>query len=479
MTALSQRDLLHAYRTQFELFATKAFNIVNPGQRFAATGGFAAMAHALGEVAAGNRQRLLITVPPRSGKSLLASIALPAFILGRDPTRRSICASYSGELATKLARDCRTVMVDRAYRHLFPATVIAGKNTESELETAHGRFRYSTSVGGTLTGRGGNFIVIDDPMKPDEAMSRAAREHVWEWFTGTVGSRLDNKSEDAMIIVMQRLHVDDLVGRLLDRGGWQHLSLPAIAESEQVIPIGHGRSFIRRPGDVLDPIREPRETLDQVRRDQGSATFEAQYQQQPVPEEGGLVSWKWFRSYDRPPVREQYDLMVTSWDTAMKDRELNDYSVGIRALIKPNGQVFILDVIRERMGYTTLRKCIVDEIAMAQATAALIEDAGSGTILLQDLYGHAPVIGQRPQGEKAVRLQAVTPMIEAGQVYLPAQAPWLEQFKRELLSFPASANDDQVDALSQLLNWLRARVYDVPLQGTYSMTSGVTPGSWL
>jgi predicted phage terminase large subunit-like protein len=479
MTTLAQQDILTLYRTNFELFATKAFNIVNPGQRFAATGGFAAMAHALSEVEAGNIQRLLITVPPRSGKSLLASIALPAFILGRDPTRRIICASYSGELSAKLARDCRTVMVHRSYGQLFPATVITGKNTETELETAHGGFRYATSVGGTLTGRGGNVIIIDDPMKPDEAMSRAAREHVWEWFTGTVGSRLDNKSEDAMIVVMQRLHVDDLVGRLLDRGGWQHLSLPAIAESEEDIPIGHGRSFVRHPGDVLDPIREPRETLDQVRRDQGSAIFEAQYQQQPVPEEGGLVNWKWFQTYDRQPNREQYDRMVMSWDTAMKDREVNDYSVGIRALIKPRNQVFILDVIRERMGYTTLRKRIVDELAKVRGSFALIEDAGSGTILLQDLWGRASVIGQRPQGDKVVRLQAVTPMMEAGQVYLPAQAPWLEQFKRELLSFPASANDDQVDALSQLLNWQRLRVNNVPLQTTYSRTSGVIAGSWL
>lgn len=468
MTVMSQRDLLAAYRIHFELFATKAFNIVNPGQRFAATGAVAAMAHVLAEVEAGNIQRLLITVPPRSGKSLLASIALPAYILGRDPTRRIICASYSGELAAKHSRDCRTVMTDPAYHVLFPATVIAGKNTESELETVDGGFRYATSVGGTLTGRGGNFIIIDDPMKPDEAMSRTARERVWEWFTQTVGSRLDNKAEDAMVIVMQRLHVDDLVGRLLDHGGWHHLLLPAIAETEQVIPIGHGRSYVRNLGDVLDPSREPRETLEQHRRDVGSQTFEAQYQQQPVPQEGNLIKWAWFQTYDRAPTCAPNDRMVVSWDTAMKDREVNDYSVAVVALVKPNRHVYVLDVMRDRMDFPTLRKRILEVARKYRSIITLIEDAGSGSSLLQDLRYTIPLIGIPPSGEKVVRFQAVTPIIEAGQVYLPARAPWLEPFRRELLSFPASANDDQVDAFSQLLNWVRNRPYSGPLQGRYS-----------
>ena len=133
-------DLLEAYRTHFSLFAVKAFNIINPGQRFIPTGAFLAMAHALSELHAGRIKRLLITVPPRSGKSILASVALPAFVLGRDPTRRVLCASYSGELSAKFARDCRSVMMHPSYRQLFPATVIAGKNTEAEIETAPRRF---------------------------------------------------------------------------------------------------------------------------------------------------------------------------------------------------------------------------------------------------------------------------------------------------------------------------------------------------
>ena len=463
----AERAALNALRQNFFVFAAKAFNIVNPGQDLIPTPAFLAMSHKLAELAQGRIRRLVINVPPRSGKSLLASIALPAFILGRDPTRRVICASYSGELAAKLARDCRTVMQHPSYQQLFPATVIAGKNTETELETARCGFRYATSVGGTLTGRGGNVIVIDDPMKPDEAMSTGASERVWDWFTGTVGSRLDNKAEDAIMVVMQRLHVDDLSGRLLEHGGWDHLSIPAIAEDEQELTIASGRTLVRPIGDILDPEREPRVVLEELRRELSSATFEAQYQQQPVPQEGNLLKWAWFQSYDRAPTRAPNDQMVVSWDTATKDREVNDYSVGVVALVKPNWHVYVLDVVRERMDFPTLNKHIVEVARKHQSTITLIEDAGSGSSLLQNLRGTIRMIGIRPIGDKVVRFQAVTPIIEAGEVHLPARAPWLETLRREVLSFPASGKDDQVDALSQVLNWVRNRPYNGPLQGRY------------
>lgn len=463
----TKRMALDILRRNFQLFATKAFNIVNPGRDLIPTTAFMAISHKLGELERGRLRRLLINVPPRSGKSLLASIALPAFMLGRDPTRRIICASYSGELAAKLARDCRTVMQHASYRQFFPGTVMSGKNTETELETAHGGFRYATSVGGTLTGRGGNLIVIDDPMKPDDAMSSVARERVWEWFTGTVGSRLDNKAEDAIVVVMQRLHVDDLSGRLLDRGGWDHLSIPSIAEEKQELTIATARTRVRPVGDVLDCEREPLEVLQQIRRELGSTTFEAQYQQQPVPQEGNLIKWSWFGTYDGVPHREANDQIVISWDTAMKDREVNDYSVGVVALKKPNQHVYILDVLRQRSDFPTLRRLIQEQSQKYRPSTTLVEEAGSGISLLQDLRNTVSMIGIRPMGEKVVRFQQITPMIEARQVHLPVRATWLDSFKRELLSFPASANDDQVDAVSQLLNWIRYHAYQGPLQGTY------------
>jgi predicted phage terminase large subunit-like protein len=463
---MSERDLLNLVRRNFAAFAVKAFNLVNPGQDLFPNLAFLAICRKFEQVQSGEIKRLLINVPPRSGKSVISSIAFPAFVLGREPWRRLICASYSVDLAAKLARDTRTVMLDPSYRTIFPATVIAGKNTETELETTQGGHRYSTSVGGTLTGRGGNFIIIDDPMKPDEAMSQLARDRVWDWFTGTVGSRLDNKAEDAIVVVMQRLHADDLAGRLLDLGGWDHLSIPAIAETDEEVEIAPGRMRTRKIGEVLDPDREPSKVLQQIKRELGSATFEAQYQQQPVPEEGGLLKWAWFAAYDAPPARAPNDRLFISWDTAQKDREVNDYSAAVVGLIKPSGHIYVLDVIQERLDFPTLCRRVRDEARKRYPATTLIESAGSGIPLWQSLNNQVQMIPIRPVGDKVVRFQAVTPMIEAGQVFLPKRAPWLETFKRELLSFPASKNDDQVDAFSQLLNYARLP-YNAPLRGTY------------
>jgi predicted phage terminase large subunit-like protein len=465
--SVDQRDILRLYRERFFLFASKVFSILN-SKPPNVTAGFMAIAHAMERVASGETKRLLVMVPPRSGKSIFGSVALPAFLLGRDPTKRIICASYSGDLATKFHRDCRTVMTSNFYRRLFTGTAIGSKNTESELETHRGGGRYATSVGGTLTGRGGNLIVIDDPIKPADAMSRLARQEAWDWFTGTVGSRLDDKSQDSMMVVMQRLHVDDLAGRLIDHGGWEQLIIPAISDTHQELRISAQHVKIRNPGDVLDPYREPLEVLEQVRRDLGSATFEAQYQQQPVPEEGGLVRWLWFKSYTGAPPRHPGEFIAISWDTAMKSSELNDYSVGIVALVKPNSDIYILDVIRERLDFPSLTNRVLQEAQKRRAMITLIEEAGSGTALLQQLQGRITAAPVRPTEEKQVRFQRVTPMIEGGRVYLPASAPWIQPFKRELLTFPDSSNDDQIDALSQLLNWVHQRSQNQVLQGRYS-----------
>jgi hypothetical protein len=178
-----------------------------------------AITHALTKVMRGETTRLIITLPPRALKSICASVAFPAFVLGHDPKRRIICVSYSESLARKHANDCRALMRSARYRGLFPGTRISStKDTELEAMTSTRGFRLATSVGGTLTGRGGNLIVIDDPMKPQDAQSQSARENTVQWYANTLLTRLDNKARDSIVVVMQRLHLDDLVGYLLDQG---------------------------------------------------------------------------------------------------------------------------------------------------------------------------------------------------------------------------------------------------------------------
>jgi hypothetical protein len=217
-------------RNDLYSFIRAIFALVSPGVLFNANWHIEAIAYALMRIMRGEIRRLIITVPPRTLKSISASVAFPAFVLGHDPRRRIISVSYAEGLARKHANDTRAVMRSTLYSRLFPRTLISpAKDTELEIATTLGGQRLAASVGGTLTGRGGNFIIIDDPMKPQEAYSQVARENVKQWYSNTLLTRLDDKSRDAIVVVMQRLHVDDLVGHLLEQGDWTHLNRPGFA----------------------------------------------------------------------------------------------------------------------------------------------------------------------------------------------------------------------------------------------------------
>ena len=445
-------------RQNFGAFAERCFYELSPSQPYLHNWHLEALAYHLGEVVAGPCQRLLITLPPRSLKSLYASIALPAFVLGHDPTRKLICVSYASELAVAHANSFRAIVNTRWYQDLFPGMrVDSRKDTETEVRTTQGGFRLTTTVGGSLTGRGGSIIIIDDPIKAADAHSEAARIKVTTWFDETLQSRLDNKRTDAIILVMQRLHVDDLAGHVLKAGGWTHLDLPTISEHRQEVRLGPDRFHVRPPDDVLHPEREPREVLEVLRASMGSAAFSAQYQQRPVPAGGNLIKWKWFGTWDQLPESQFDHKIVQSWDTASKAAELSDYSVGITALVTKD-VIYILDVVRERLEYPALKRRIIAERQRWKAQSVLIEDKGSGTSLIQDLKRDGVYcIAIKPEGDKVVRMSACSARIESGSVFLPRQAAWLDEFRAELLAFPSGSHDDQADALSQLINWTRTK----------------------
>jgi len=433
-----------------------------------------AMTAALTKVMRGETRRLIITIPPRSLKSICASVAFPAFVLGHDPSQRIICVSYSEVLARNHANDCRALMRALLYRRLFPATRISStKDTELEFRTRAGGFRLATSVGGTLTGRGGNLIIIDDPMKPQDALSETARGSVWQWYANTLLPRLDSKVKGSIIVVMQRLHPEDLVGHLLEQGAWEHLNLRAIAEVEEEIALGGEWIHRRLPGSVLHPEREPLEALAELKRTMGSRDFEAQYQQRPIPIGGNLVKWEWFRFYDDPPAPQRGDRLIVSWDTAMTRGELSNYSACVVVLVRGE-TVFVLDVFRARLEYPELKRKVIDIHqrwrGLTTKYELIIENKGSGMSLIQELKRediHAIAIV--PEGDKAMRMNGQTAHIEAGAVLLPRRAHWLDEFRHEISAFPASRDDDQVDPFSQALK----RAYEIPYQspmaafGTY------------
>jgi predicted phage terminase large subunit-like protein len=451
------RSLDAILRSDSYAFVQKTFTIVSAGHTFLPNWHIEAISYALTRVMSGEIKRLIITVPPRSLKSICTSVAFPAFVLGHDPTRRIICVSYSEALAKKHANDFRAVMQSQFYRRLFPKTRISkAKDTELEVMTTARGYRYTTSVGGTLTGRGGNLLIIDDPLKPQDALSDLARENLNQWYAKTLLTRLDNKAEDAIVVVMQRLHMDDLVGHLLEQGGWTELNLPAIAEIEEFVPLGPGKAHHRRPGDVLHPEREPAPILEELKRSMGSADFSAQYQQQPVPPGGNLIKWSWFPVYDEPPLRDVGDKIIVSWDTAMSAGELSNYSACVILQVKGE-TAYILDVVRQRLEYPDLRRKIIELHHrwrhVTSSYALLIEDKGSGMSLIQDLRREGiRAIGVKPTTDKILRMNAHTARIEAGYVYRPRRAPWLNDFQKEAMAFPAVKYDDQVDALSQALD---------------------------
>ena len=462
-----------AMRRDFPSFLIRAFPQIHGGADLDHNWHLDAVAFQLERVASGSCRRLLVTLPPRNLKSFAITVAWVAWRLGHDPSLNFVCVSYSNELAAKHARDCRSIMQSGWYRRLFPGTIIkTSRSAVHDFETTSGGGRLATSTGGTLTGRGGDIIIIDDPIKPDEAMSDTTRNSVNEWFHTTLASRLNDKKRGAIILVMQRLHQYDLAGLLIEGGGWDELNLPAIAIEDEVIKLTRRLEYRRRAGEALHPTREPYEELMRIKQSVGSVIFAAQYQQQPVPAEGNMIRAEWLVPYAWPLDRSHGGQIVQSWDTASKDGLLNDWSVCITAWVCGR-LVYIIDVWRRKVEFPGLLKAVIANARNHKADILLIEDQASGMQLIQKLRNDQPTgvprpIARKPEADKRTRLAGVSAMIEAGQVLLPPDAPWMAEFKLELLAFPSCRYDDQVDALSQLLIW-------VDLQQRYDHVSFAAP----
>src|SRR4051794_5329938 len=440
-------------RSHFPSFLRKVFLTLSPGQTFVGGWAIEAMAYQVERVLSGDERRLIITLPPRSLKSMAFSVALPAFALGLNPRLRIICVSYSIELAKKLANDFRAIVESEWYRRIFPGTRIGRfKNTETEIEFTERGYRLAVSVQGTLTGRGGDLIIIDDPIKPADAMSEPTRTGVNQWFLNTLLSRLDNKATGRIVIVMQRVHVEDLTGFVLDGPeDWTVLKLPAIGLVRERIPIDHERLHHRMPGEVLWPQREPRHVLDLYRLQLGSDIFSAQFQQEPMPPEGAMIKRHWVQRYDTPPVRTGRSRVIQSWDTASKGGPENDWSACTTWLFQ-DGRYYLLHVHRARHDYPELKKRAQALAQQLRPTKLLIEDAGTGSALIQELRQRGvSAIAVKPTADKIARMSAESAKFEAGLVYFPERAPWLADLETELFSFPGSRHDDQVDSISQAL----------------------------
>jgi predicted phage terminase large subunit-like protein len=448
-TRIVQALLRHDLRA----FVHKVFVALTLGQTYVRSWHIDAIIYQLERIRRGEIRRLIINMPPRSLKSITASVAFPAFLLGHDPTKRIICVSYSGDLAKKHSNDFRAVLESAWYREIFPDTRIGlYKNTETEIELTARGFRLATSVGGTLTGRGGDTIIIDDPLKPDDAYSESRRTAANQWFANTLLSRLDDKRTGAIVVVMQRVHLDDLTGYLLGQSDeWKLLSLPAIAYADETIPIGLHRSYSRKAGEALS-VREPLATLEAMKLEIGGDAFSAQYQQTPVPPGGMMIKREWIKRYTELPPRSEQLYTLQSWDTASKGGPDNDWSVGTTWIVAKGRRWYLVDVARFRADYPTLKAEVIRTAKRWKPRKVLVEDKGTGTSLVQELKRHvAGIIPVEPEGDKVKRMAVASAKIEAGQVFLPERARWLSDLEAELFAFPGSRHDDQCDSISQAL----------------------------
>lgn len=460
----SDHDLARkVYVNSLYAFLTRAFVHLNPGDEFVGGYYLRALCQMLTLVAEGKIRRLIITLPPRHGKSQAVSVAFPAWLLGRNPTEKIVCASYSSSLADDFGRQTRDLMTTPFYRATFPKTLIdPRKSAVEEFHTlAKGR-RIATSVGGTLTGKGGRFLLFDDLMKAEDAESLVKRDSCHDWFRNTAASRLNDPRTGAIIIVAQRLHVDDLVGRLLPSGDWVHLNLPAIATETQVVTLGDSAEWTRCPGELLHPERFTTEILEERKRELGSKAFEAQYQQSPALPGGSLIKLEWFGTYEGAPKPDRYEAIAQSWDTASVPGIDNDYSVCTTwGLI--NDKVDLLDVHREQYHYADLLRAARTLRTKWQPKLIVVEKAGVGIALGNDLLrdGYNDVQALSPKGDKMQRLSLQAAKIEAGQVRLPKWAAWLDQFLTEMAEAPNGRYDDQLDSVSQMLRSLDTEIWQL------------------
>src|SRR5712672_1699676 len=462
MNDLSPRVYKEILRLDLGYFAQHCFCELSPQAAFAMNWHIEVIAAKLAAVRAGRIRRLIINLPPRHLKSLLASIAFPAWCLGHDPSAQILSVSYGQELADKLARDCRSIMMSPWYRRIFPTRLAPHRQAVQEFVTSRQGYRLATSTGGVLTGRGADIIVIDDPLKPEEALSEAQRQAANEWYDHTLYSRLNDKRYGAIVIVMQRLHEDDLVGHVLGQEQWEVVRFPAIAETDeahQIETIWEARCFTRRQGEPLHPDREPLDTLDRIRRTIGEYNFADQYQQSPAPLGGGLVKAEWFKRYRENERPERFDRIVQSWDTANKATELSDFSVCTTWGVKDK-ELFLLAVFRQKLEYPTLKRAVREQQSLCNATVVLIEDKASGTQLIQDLIedGCHGVTRYQPTGDKTMRMHAQTAMIENGFVHIPETAPWLAEYLHEMTVFPNGKHDDQADSTARFWTLKSQRV---------------------
>lgn len=407
----------------------------------------------LQQVAEGVVRRQTINQPPRTLKSFISSVCFPAWLLARDPGTKITLICHDQRLVQDLADRCRQILRSDWYLEMFPDTRLRADASErTQFKTTAGGGVFAASMSAGLTGHGGDVIIIDDPIDAGDAYSAVERNKVNSFYDGKITSRLDNRAEGKIVIVMQRLHPDDLCGHVQGRPGYRHLVVPLVADELMVFEAGDF-AWERPAGDIIDPVSYPAEEIQRLRQELPAHVFQAQYQQAPARLDGGIVKAEWFGQYDSIPHAAHE--VVFSCDFGQTVGETSSYSCVL--VFRTDGvNHYLIDVMRKRAGLIELREDMRRLFTQYPSTGVLIEDAALGSSLIEILRElRMPVVRRpRPTKGKPERLEAILYLVSGGRVLLPrVPRPWVDTFLAEVCAFPGGGHDDQVDALSQYLSW--------------------------
>ncbi|MGH9637054.1 MAG: phage terminase large subunit, partial [Candidatus Angelobacter sp.] len=398
---------------------------------------------------------IIFNVPPRTMKSLLISVFFPIWVWTTKPERRFMFVSYSEKLSTQHSIFRRSIIESEWYQKEWGGvfTLSRDQNVKSHYENSSRGAMFSTGMQATATGMGGDVLIFDDPLNPEQAISQVEREAVNLRFDTTFRSRINDPAKGVKIIIMQRLHDLDLTGHVLARESsrWRHVSLPAVAEKDTTWNSPSGKLLMtQKPGDLLWSARLPQSFLDSQRVGMGSWAFNGQYQQTPAPLDGGIIKRQWVRFYRQMP--EKFEFMVQSWDCTFSGGQENDFVAG-QVWGRFGGKYFMLPYrMYDRLDFgPTMAAVKACHARFPQAHAVLIEDKANGPAIISELRKEiAGVVAVNPEGGKLARAQATAPLWEAGSIELPDPQifgiTWMEDYLHNICTFPKAAHDDDVDA---------------------------------
>jgi len=445
-------------RRHLHPFVVKAFATVNPGTEFLDNWHIQYICECIENAYFNSGSRnIIINVPPRNLKSIICTVAFPAWLLGRDPSEQIMAASYSSKLSTKHSVDCRLIMESEWYRMTFPGTKIAtDQNEKSKYQTTRRGHRIATSVGGTATGEGGNVLLLDDPMNPQEALSDTERDGVNTWIDQTWSSRMNSK-DGMSLIIMQRLHEDDPTGHVMSEDlGYDHIVIPQEATTKTrliTFPISNIK-LKRKKGELLHVERFDRTFIEMQKRKLGSYGYAGQYQQNPVPAGGGMFKDHWWQFYKTLPIVP--DETIQSWDMTFKKTTDGSYVTG-QVWARKGADRYLVDQIRDRMDFPeTIREFIRMSNRYPEALRKLVEDKANGPAVIDTLSSKiSGIISVSPDGGKPARAAAYAVEVEAGNIYLPDPTIYpekkcmVEEFIEEHSRCPKGKYWDQIDSASQ------------------------------